>query len=132
MISVPLQRFLGTLYITGCIGCSWFESGIVSPLMFKRLQKTVMFNLFLLSLIVLTVNTHIYGYIDGCVSCARARALFSGVYLVLTTAWKVSLSCRNRSREISGWKLVRDKIFIRFRATRKCIRYRNITIHLLD
>jgi len=57
-----------------------FESGIVSPLMFKRL--TVMFNLFLLSLIGLTVNTHIYGYIDGCVRvCTRSgtflRCLFS-------------------------------------------------------
>jgi len=54
-----------------------FESGIVSPLMFKRL--TVMFNLFLLSLIVLTVNTHIYGYIDGCVSRVHALGHFSQV-----------------------------------------------------
>jgi len=43
-----------------------------------------------------------------------ACALFSDVYLVFTTAWKVYLSLvpKQVAREISGWKLARE-IFAR-------------------
>lgn len=44
---------------------------------------------------------HTYARTHGwpCFACARARALFSGVYLVLTAAWKVSLSRAETGRE---------------------------------
>jgi len=51
------------------------------------------------------------------IACALSgsRALFSGIYLVFTAAWKVYLSLvpKQVAREISGWKLARKTKFSR-------------------